>query len=78
MSEEDAPPLSETGTEPAPLRIATNGPPHAGDAACIIIPCRSLTTSLRTPVIERSRTNSVDHHITESLTTSLPTDLISF
>jgi hypothetical protein len=78
MSEEEAPPLSETNIEPAPLRLLTNGPPHAGDATCMIIPSRSLTSSLRTPVIERSRANSTDYHGTESLTTSLPNDLIIF
>jgi len=78
MSEEDAPPLSETDIESAPLRLPANGLPHAGDAACIIIPSRSLTSSLRTPINERSRTNSMDYHGTENLTTSLPNDLITF
>ena len=76
MSDEDSPPLSETNTEPAPLRLPNNVPPHAGDAACFVIPSRSLTTSLRTPVIERSRANSIDSHVREDLTTSLPADLI--
>jgi hypothetical protein len=73
MSEEVLPPLSETDIEPAPVRLPNNGPPHAGDAACIVIPSRSLTGSLRTPTIDRSRANSTDHHETE-----VTTDLISF
>ncbi len=78
MSEEDLPPLSETVTESAPLRLPNNGPPHAGDAVCIIIPSRSLTSSLRTPIIDRSRTNSIDHHETEEIPNSPTTDLIIF
>lgn len=78
MSDEDSPPLSETEIEPAPLRLPNSVPPHAGDAACIVIPSRSLTTSLRTPTIERSRANSIDSHQREDLTTSLPNDLIIF
>ena len=41
MSDEELPPLSETDLEPAPLRLPTVLPPHAGDAACIVIPSRS-------------------------------------
>lgn len=61
MSAEELPPLSETDLESAPLRLPAPLPPHAGEAACIVIPSRSLTSSLRTPVIERSRANSIDY-----------------
>jgi hypothetical protein len=76
MSEEDLPSLSETITEPAPLRLPSNVPPHAGDAACIILPSRSLTSSLRTPVIERSRTNSIDYNGTEDILNCSTDDLV--
>ncbi|CAF0724988.1 unnamed protein product [Adineta steineri] len=77
MSEEDLRPLSETETEPAPIRLRNNGlPPHAGDAACIIIPSRSLTTSLRTPVLDRSRSNSVDSDEIEQIPDTVTNDLI--
>ena len=76
MSEEDLPPLSETDVEPAPLRLPNNGPPHAGDAACIVIPSRSLTTSLRTPVLERSRSNSTETDEGAGMPAALTDDLI--
>ncbi|CAF4230993.1 unnamed protein product, partial [Adineta steineri] len=75
--EEDLRPLSETETEPAPIRLRNNGlPPHAGDAACIIIPSRSLTTSVRTPVLDRSRSNSVDSDEIEKIPDTVTNDLI--
>ncbi len=78
MSEEDLPPLSETGIEPAPLRLPNYGLPHAGDATCIVIPSRSLPPSLRTSMIDQSRTNSIDYIVTEDVRNSLPNDLIIF
>jgi hypothetical protein len=78
MPEEDLPPLSETGIEPAPLRLPNFGPPHAGDAACIVIPSRSLPSSLRTSMIDQSRTNSIDYIETEGVRNSVPDDLIIF
>jgi hypothetical protein len=59
MSDEEVPPLSQTDVEPAPFRLQGNIPSHAGDPACILIPSRSLTSSLRTPPIAKSRTNSI-------------------
>ncbi|CAF4167977.1 unnamed protein product [Rotaria sordida] len=76
ISEEDLPPLSETDVEPAPLRLPNNGPPHAGDATCIVIPSRSLTSSLRTPNVERSRSNSIDDNETEEVLDPSTNDLI--
>ncbi|CAF1048577.1 unnamed protein product [Rotaria sp. Silwood1] len=77
ISEEDLPPLSETDVEPAPLRLPNNGPPHAGDATCIVIPSRSLTSSLRTPNVERSRSNSIDDNESEDVLNSSSNDLIT-
>ncbi|CAF2994363.1 unnamed protein product [Rotaria sp. Silwood2] len=77
ISEEDLPPLSETDVEPAPLRLPNNGPPHAGDATCIVIPSRSLTSSLRTPNVNRSRTNSIDDNESEEVLNSSTNDLIT-
>lgn len=77
MSEEELPPLSETDVEPAPLRLRASGPPHAGDPTCIVIPSRSLTSSMRTPVIGRSRTNSIDTNHSETITDSSTDDLIT-
>lgn len=76
MPEKDVPPLSETEVEPAPLRLPNRGPPHAGDPTCIVIPCRSLTASLRTPILDRSRTNSIDYHENEEILNSSTSDLI--
>jgi hypothetical protein len=76
MTEEELPPLSETEVEPTPLRLPNNGPPHAGDASCIIIPSRLLTSSLRTPIDGRSRNNSIDYNETEEIPNSLTNDLI--
>lgn len=75
MSDDYLPPLSETDIEHAPLRLPNTGPPHAGDATCIVIPSRSLTSSLRTPIIDRSRTNSVHDADNEIDVTN---DLINF
>jgi hypothetical protein len=75
MADEDSPPLLGANSETAPLRLPSVGPPHAGDTTCIIIPSRSLTSSLRTPVIDRSRTNSLDNYASVHATNSLPTDL---
>lgn len=76
MPEDELSPLSEDNVEPAPLRLPNNVPPHAGDAACIVIPCRSLTSSLRTPNLERSRANSIDYDETDELVNSSTSDLI--
>ncbi|CAF1190088.1 unnamed protein product [Rotaria sordida] len=76
ISEEDLPPLSETDVEPAPLRLPNNGPLHAGDATCVVIPSRSLTSSLRTPNVERSRSNSIDDNETEEVLDPSTNDLI--
>jgi hypothetical protein len=75
MTEEEVPPLSQTDTEPAPLRLQRDILPHAGDASCMIIPSRSLTSSLRTPSIERSRTNSVNDNESEEIINSSANDL---
>ncbi|CAF4485730.1 unnamed protein product [Rotaria sp. Silwood2] len=72
MPDEDALRLSQTDTEPAPFRLESNILPRVGDAACLIIPSRSLTSSLRTPSMERSRMNSVDDdHMQEILNSSI-------
>lgn len=75
MTEEEAPPLSQTDTEPTPLRITNHIPPHAGVADCIIIPSRSLTSSLRTPVSQRSRTSSFNDNETEEIINGSINDL---
>lgn len=72
MSDEDSSSPIVIETEHAPLRLPNPGPPHAGDATCIVIPSRSLTASLRTPIENRSRTNSL-HDETE-----VTNDLIIF
>ncbi|CAF1936484.1 unnamed protein product [Rotaria magnacalcarata] len=78
MSDEELPPLSENEVEPAPVRLPNNGPPHAGDATCIVIPSRSLTSSMRTPVLDRSRHNSIDENEPEEVINSSTDDLITF
>ena len=80
MSNGDGPaPFSEVDIEPAPLRLPGQVPPHAGDAGCMIIPSRSLTSSLRTPVLGRSRTNSIDIRDTDDNESPSPAnDLIVF
>jgi len=67
MSDEEIPSLSQTDIEPAPLRLQSNLPPHAGDAACMIIPSRSLASSLHAPPIERSQTDSISGNETEDV-----------
>ncbi|UJR14681.1 hypothetical protein I4U23_001674 [Adineta vaga] len=76
MSDEEVLTLSDAEVEPAPLRLTNNGPPHAGDVACIIIPSRSLTSSLRTPNLGRSRSNSTDGYETEDISTIVTDDLV--
>ncbi len=75
MSDEEAPLLSQIDIEPTPLHLQSNIPPHAGVANCIIIRPRSLTSSLRTPTSERSRTNSVNANETEEIINSSTNDL---
>lgn len=73
LSHED---LSDGDLEPAPIRLPSQGPPHAGDANCMVIPSRQLTSSLRTPRSDRSRRNSSDEDPSDLMTRSLPDDLI--
>jgi len=75
MSDEEAPSLSQTDMEPTPLHLESNIPPYPGVANCIIILPRSLTSSLRTPTSERSRTNSVNVNETEEIINSPTNDL---
>ena len=76
MSAEDHPPFSQTDLEPAPLRLPSQVPPHAGDASCLVIASRSLTSSLRTPTRDRSRASSISIAETDNITTTSSNDLI--
>ncbi|CAF3622046.1 unnamed protein product [Rotaria sp. Silwood1] len=75
MSNEQVLSPSQVDTEPVPFRLESSTLPHTGDATCLIIASRSLTSSLRMPSIERSRTNSDDDNQTESIINSSINDL---
>jgi hypothetical protein len=77
MSEEELPPPTEEVIEPAPVHVTTVGVPHIGDASCVVIPSRSLLTTIRTPPVNRSRSNSVDDNQTNPIQNPTTNDLIN-
>jgi hypothetical protein len=67
-----------TLSDAATLRLANGVLPHADDTTCLIIAARSLTSSIRTPCSDRSRTNSIDINDNDHSQDSLISDLIVF
>ncbi len=74
MSDEEVSPRSQTDIEPAQLRLQCDILPHAGDASFVIIPSRSLTSSLRTSSIGRSQANSTNDDGMEEIMNSSMND----
>jgi hypothetical protein len=66
MSEDELPPPSEDEIQPAPIHAPTVGVPHAGDASCVLIPS-SLSSTIRTTPVNRSRNDSGDINQTDAI-----------
>jgi hypothetical protein len=60
MSNEEAPPFSQTNVEPTPLHLPSNLPPRAGVTDCMIIPSRSLISKIFTATDEEARLDNND------------------
>ncbi|CAF0999792.1 unnamed protein product [Rotaria sordida] len=76
MSDEELLSLPQSDTEPASCHLDNNILSDAGNPSCLIISSRSLTSSLRTSSMERSRTNSVDDNQLEEMINSSVNDLV--